>query len=119
LLKKREYKSEELKMIRGSIHRKKLKDGSNGNWYYSVRLNEKDKNGRRKQKTKGGFKRKKDAEIALKDFIKEYEERERLKLSDDTFEMFFSNWFHNYYSINVEDSTIDRFWDVSRKHLLD
>lgn len=77
------------------------------------------KTGKRKQKTKGGFKRKKDAEAALNKLLAKIEEGSYFEPSKEEFSSFFENWFYKQYKREVSETTFSNQIYLMNKHLIE
>jgi len=86
-------------------------------WSYIVDIGKDPVTGKRKQKSKGGFKKKKDAEAALLQILKELEEGEFIEPSNQTFSSYIDEWFQHYVKRVKETTALSRKYTVDR-HLL-
>lgn len=75
--------------------------------------------GRRKQKSKGGFQKKKEADIALRKALESYEDNGLQIESKEIFSDFIEKWFTNHYSPRVAESTTDVSTFTIKKHFLE
>ncbi|KMY43397.1 hypothetical protein AC622_03290 [Bacillus sp. FJAT-27916] len=83
---------------------------------YSVRVDiGKDHNGRRIQKSKSGFRTKRDAQEYLNQLWMDTQRRE---LSEEPFDQFVEKWFHTFYRRNVAETTAGNRWYLIQKHLV-
>lgn len=82
-------------------------------WSYIVDIGKDPVTGKRQQKTKGGFKKKKDAEAALLQILKELEENEYIQQSNQLFSSYIDEWFEHY-AKRVKETTA-----FSRKHTVE
>ncbi|MFD1735371.1 tyrosine-type recombinase/integrase [Bacillus salitolerans] len=90
-----------------------------GNTYsYIVDIGKDPQTGKRKQKTKGGFQRKKDAEAALRKVIIELDENRYHEPSKESFASYISRWFFEHYQKRIKDSTVSARWYMIEKHLI-
>lgn len=74
--------------------------------------------GKRKQKMKGGFKRKKEAESALRKIIIELEEKTYIEPSNETFSSYIRRWFSDHYQKRIKESTVSTRKYMINKHLV-
>lgn len=70
--------------------------------------------GKRKQKTKGGFRDKTSAQAALRKVLVELDEGEYLEPSKETFSSYIEYWFRSHYQKRIKETTV-----ASRKYLLE
>jgi integrase len=70
--------------------------------------------GKRKQKTKGGFLRKKDAEAALRKILSEIDDNKYVEPSTENFASFIDKWFTSHYQKRIKETTAS-----NRRNLLD
>lgn len=70
--------------------------------------------GKRKQKTKGGFRKKKDAEAALRKILAAIDENKYVEPSNETFSSYVEHWFSSYYQKRIKETTA-----ATRRNLLD
>lgn len=74
--------------------------------------------GKRKQKTKGGFRRKKDAEAALRKILSEIDENKYIEPSNEIFSSFIEHWFTTYYQKRIKPTTIAARRSLLEVHLI-
>ncbi|MBY0098683.1 MULTISPECIES: tyrosine-type recombinase/integrase [Bacillaceae] len=86
-------------------------------WTYVVDIGKDPETGKRQQKTKGGFKKKKDAEAALLNILKELEEGEYIEPSNKIFSSYIEEWFQHYGKRVKETTAFSRRFTVD-KHLI-
>jgi len=86
-------------------------------WSYHVTVG-RNANGKRIQKTKGGFKRKKDAQAAMNELQVEIDKGSYIELTKEKFCSFFENWFHTQYKREVSESTFNNQIYMMKKHLI-
>ncbi|WP_342026012.1 site-specific integrase [Cytobacillus pseudoceanisediminis] len=73
-------------------------------WTFVVDIG-RDSSGKRIQKSKGGFKRKKDAETALRKILTEIDENKYIESSKEVFSSFITDWFYNHYKNRLRVTT--------------
>ncbi|WP_046175355.1 site-specific integrase [Domibacillus indicus] len=88
-------------------------------WTYIIDIGKDPLTGKRKQKTKGGFRLKKDAEAAMRKLLSEVDEGDYFRPSDEQFSLFIQKWFYEYYSKRVKDTTAKSREYMMQKHLID
>jgi len=96
--------------MRGSV----IKRGKTYTIIYDKGINP--KTGNRKQKTKGGFKYRKDAEAALRKILKELDDNPNIP-SEESFSSFTLYWYEDY-KTRVSKTTADSRWHTINKHLI-
>lgn len=74
--------------------------------------------GKRKQKTKGGFKRKKDAQAAMHKLLVEINDNNYVEPSKETFTEFIESWFTGHYQKRVGEITSSNKRYMKDKHLI-
>ncbi|MDF0728469.1 Arm DNA-binding domain-containing protein [Cytobacillus sp. S13-E01] len=74
--------------------------------------------GKRKQKTKGGFHKKKDAQSALSKILSEINEDSFIEPSREIFSYFIVNWMENHYKRRVKETTFSSRKYLIEKHLI-
>lgn len=90
-----------------------------GNTYtYVVDLGRDPITGKRKQKTKGGFRKKKDAEAALRKVLTELDENRYVELSKEPFGEYLNYWFSSHYQKRIKETTISSRKYLMNKHLI-
>lgn len=90
-----------------------------GNTYtYIVDVGKNKENGKRKQKSKGGFLRKKDAEAALRKILYEVDQNRYVEPSNEIFSSYIEHWFSSHYQKRVKETTISSRMYMMRKHLI-
>lgn len=87
-------------------------------WTYIVDVGRDPITGKRKQKTKGGFKRKKDAQAALHKLLVEIDDNNYVEPSKETFTEFIESWFTEHYQKRVGDTTASNKKYLKDKHLI-
>ncbi|MFZ3589293.1 tyrosine-type recombinase/integrase [Bacillus sp. DJP31] len=98
--------------MRGSIAKR-------GNTYtYIVDIGKDLATGKRRQKTKGGFSKKKDAQIAMIKIITEINENTFIEQSPENFSDFITDWMVNHYKRRVKETTFSSRKYLIEKHLL-
>lgn len=88
-------------------------------WYYVIDIGIDPKTGKRKQKRKGGFSTKKEAEIAAANIIKELNEGTFIKESDITFKAFSEQWIEMYEASGIVKVSTVRVRKHEVKRLMD
>ena len=90
-----------------------------GNTYqYVVDIGRDPVTGKRKQKTKGGFKRQKDAQAALNKVLHEIGEQGYVEPSKELFSSFIESWFTSHYEKRIKDTTASNAHSLINKHLI-
>lgn len=87
-------------------------------WTYIVDIGRDPITGKRKQKTKGGFKRKRDAQAALHKLLVEINDNNYVEPSKETFTEFIESWFTEHYQKRVGDTTASNNKYLMDKHLI-
>ncbi|KAB2335110.1 site-specific integrase [Bacillus mesophilum] len=75
--------------------------------------------GKRKQISRGGFKRKKDAEVALRKLLSELDENQYAEISNETLAYYLNFWFSTHYQKRVKETTVASRRYMMQKHLID
>lgn len=88
--------------MRGSIRKK------DNAWQYTVDIGTDPVTGKRKRKSKGGFRTKKECEKALAEIITELEKGDYFEISKITFQNYLYKWIENYKS-NLSPRTYQRY----------
>jgi integrase len=88
-------------------------------WTYVVDIGRDSKTGKRKQKSKGGFRTKKEADSSLRKVLLEVEEDRYLEPSKEIFSTFFEKWFFKHYANRVSITTYNSKKYVVNKHLIE
>jgi integrase len=88
-------------------------------WSYVVDVGKDPITGRRRQKTKGGFTRKKDAEVALRKILSEIDEKRFIEPSKETFSSYLENWFSSHYQKRIKETTVSSRNYLMKKHLIE
>lgn len=83
-------------------------------WTYTVDTGRDPLTGKRRQKTKGGFARQKDAQAALRKLLVEIDENGYVEPSKEIFSSYLKNWFTSHYQKRIKDTT-----ESNRKYLMD
>jgi integrase len=78
-------------------------------WQYTVELEPDPATGKRRQKSKGGFKSKKECEQAMNKLMAELEKGDYFETSNMLLRDYLSYWLNNYASSNVAPSTLKRY----------
>ena len=74
--------------------------------------------GKRKQKSKGGFHKKKDAEAALRKVLTELDENRYVEPSKEPFAEYLNYWFSSHYQKRIKETTISSRESLMKKHLI-
>ncbi|MBD8033040.1 tyrosine-type recombinase/integrase [Solibacillus sp. A46] len=74
--------------------------------------------GKRKQKTKGGFKRKKDAQAALNKVLQEIDAQGYVEPSKEIFASFIESWFKSHFEKRIKETTASNAQSLINKHLI-
>jgi integrase len=98
--------------VRGSVK----KDIKTGNYYFVVDVGKDPVTGKRKQKKKRGFKTKKEAEIALNQFINEFVKGNYIEPTTLTLETFATEWFIER-KLQVASNTLKNNWILYKYHI--
>ncbi|MFK9095458.1 tyrosine-type recombinase/integrase [Bacillus salipaludis] len=88
-------------------------------WTYVVDIGRDPKTGKRKQKSKGGFRTKKEADSSLRKLLIEVEEERYLEPSKEIFSTYFEKWFFRHYAKRVSITTYNSKKYVVKKHLIE
>ncbi|MGA3674374.1 tyrosine-type recombinase/integrase [Lysinibacillus agricola] len=88
------------------------------NWTYVVDVGIDPVTGKRKQKTKGGFKRKKDAQSALNKLLVEIDDNRYIDPSKETFSEFIDRWFTEHFQKRIGETTAVNKNSLKDKHLI-
>jgi len=88
-------------------------------WTYVVDIGRDPKTGKRKQKSKGGFRKKKEADSSLRKLLMEVEEDRYLEPSKEIFSTYFEKWFFQHYAKRVSITTYNSKKYVVKKHLIE
>jgi integrase len=83
-------------------------------WSYIVDIGRDPITGKRRQKTKGGFPRQKDADAALRKILNELDANRYLEPSKESFSSYMEFWFTSHYQKRIKETTAS-----SRKYLMD
>lgn len=83
-------------------------------WSYIVDIGRDPITGKRRQKTKGGFPRQKDADAALRKILNELDANRYLEPSNESFSSYMDFWFTSHYQKRIKETTAS-----SRKYLMD
>lgn len=83
-------------------------------WSYIVDIGRDLITGKRRQKTKGGFPRQKDADAALRKILNELDANRYLEPSKESFSSYMEFWFTSHYQKRIKETTAS-----SRKYLMD
>lgn len=78
----------------------------------------KDANGKRRQKTKGGFKNKKDAKMKLIEYEAQVHRGEFINDTQKTVKEFLEEWLHDYVYINLSKNSITGYETNVKKHII-
>lgn len=98
--------------MKGHFYRKYCKCPKNrkctcgAKWYFAIDVGIDPKTGKRKQKRKGGFATRKEAEIAAAKLIQELDEGTYVEKSNITFRQFAQQWLDLYAASGVKASTL-------------
>lgn len=98
----------EVSRMKGSV----IKRGDTYTYIVDVGINP--ISGKRKQKTKGGFRKKKDAEAALRKILAAIDDNKYVEPSNETFSSYVEHWFSAYYQKRIKETTA-----ATRRNLLD
>lgn len=98
--------------MRGSVKKR-------GNVYqYIVDVGRDPFTGKRKQKTKGSFKRKKDAQAALNKVLNEIDVQGYIEPSKEIFSSLIKSWFISHYEKRIKETTAANIQSLINKHLI-
>jgi integrase len=78
-------------------------------WYYVIDLEADPATGKRRQKSKGGFKTKKECEKAMNEMITEVESGQFFESEELTFKQYLDYWLETYAKVNVAQSTFQLY----------
>lgn len=98
-------------IMRGSVKKR-------GTWGYVVDVGRNPITGKRKQKTKFGFKRQKDAQAALNDLLKEFQTQGYVEPSKEIFSSFIESWFTLHFEKRIKETTASNNQSLINKHLI-
>lgn len=98
--------------MRGSVKKR------GNNYQYVVDIGRDPFTGKRKQKTQGRFKRKKDAEAALNKVLQEIEEQGYVEPSKEIFSSFIESCFTSHYEKRIKETTASKTQSLINKHLI-
>lgn len=87
-------------------------------WQFTVELSKDPITGKRKQKSKGGFKTKKDCQIAMSEMMIEIEKGEYFETSNMTLRDYLLQWSEDYAKVNVAPKTYERYFDIINKYII-
>jgi site-specific recombinase XerD len=87
-------------------------------WSYTVDIGKDPLKGKRKQKSTGGFARKKDAEAALRKVLILLDENDLNISSSETFSSFIELWFHSHYKKRIKETTVSSREYLMERHLI-
>lgn len=87
-------------------------------WSFRLDIGKDRKTGKRRQKSKGGFRTKKEAEKACQLVINELNEGSYKEISNEQFDHYFTRWFESQHRREVAPSTYESRYYLIRKHLL-
>ncbi|WP_225986084.1 Arm DNA-binding domain-containing protein [Psychrobacillus glaciei] len=85
---------------------------------YAIDIGQDPLTGKRKQTTKGGFIRKKDAEAAARKVELLLDENRYIELSKETFSDYIKEWFENHYQNRIKQTSASNSRYIIEKHLL-
>jgi integrase len=88
-------------------------------WTFVVDVGRDPVTGKRKQKSKGGFRRKRDAEAALRKLLSEIDENRYIEPSIEPFSSFIEKWFYEHYKKRIKETTAISREYLLKKHLID
>lgn len=74
--------------------------------------------GKRKQKTKGGFNRQKDAQAALNKVLHEIDAQGYIEPSKEIFTSFIESWFTSHFEKRIKETTESNAQSLINKHLI-
>ncbi|SDX46235.1 Site-specific recombinase XerD [Marininema mesophilum] len=86
-------------------------------WSFTLDIG-KDSNGRRKQKTKGGYKTKKIAEEACAELISQLRRGEYVEPSKNTLAQYLNEWINSSVKQTLRATTLDTYRIVLEKHII-
>jgi integrase len=101
--------------MKGTVHKRPLKTGE-VRWAYSFFAGwiEKDGERNRDQRTKSGFRTKREAEDALRRAIEEHQRMPAVERTVPTFAEFFERWDRECFSRSCAPKTVERYRELSR-----
>lgn len=94
---------------KGELNLKGSVDKRKDSWRYRVDIGLDPVTGKRKQKSKSGFKTKKEAQIALAEFIASYENGEYFECEKISLREYLNYWLETYAKTNVSPSSYIRY----------
>ena len=97
--------------MRGSVKKR-------GTWGYVVDIGRDPITGKRKQKTKAGFKRQRDAEEAMRKMLTEIDTQGYVEPSKEVFSSFIESWFTSHYEKRIKETTASNIQSLINKHLI-
>ena len=83
-------------------------------WQYTVELDIDPSTGKRRQKSKGGFKTKKECEKVMNELIVEIESGQLFESEDMNLKSYLNYWFETYAKVNVAQSTFELYKGFSK-----
>ncbi len=89
----------------------------NNSYQFTVELGRDPLTGKRKQKTKSGFKTKKECQKAMQELIVQLERGEYFELSNILYKEYLSNWLSDYAKNNVAARTYKRYSDDIKRYI--
>lgn len=89
----------------------------NNAYQFTVELSRDPVTGKRKQKSKGGFKTKKDCQKAMQELIVQLEHGQYFELSNMLYSDYLSNWLSDYAKNNVAARTYKRYFDDIKRYI--
>ena len=96
--------------MKGSVRKR----GITWSYYFDLGIIE----GKRKRKEKGGFRTKAEAESALRNAMKEYEEEGQIfTASNIAFSDYLDYWLNNYIKINCKPNTLVYYSRIIKNHI--
>ncbi len=81
-------------------------------WQYTVELEPDPITGKRKQKSKGGFRTKKECEAAMNELINQIEKGEYFEVEKMTLKEYLEYWLDTYAKVNVAPRTYERYKEL-------
>jgi len=96
--------------MNGCVFKRTLRSGTI-TWGYSIDVG-KDSTGKRQQLFKSGFKRKGDADDALRLKLNQKDDGDLVKPDPTTFATFLDEWFKEHAMRNCTPKTVARYWDL-------
>jgi integrase len=85
---------------------------------YLVDIGKDPKTGKRRQKMKGGFLRKKEAQAAMRKVIIEVDENRYIEPSNEIFASYITRWFTDHYQKRIKETTVSARKYMIEKHLI-